>query len=236
MQISHGETPKDTGKVLSRYGHGIAIRNCFYGIGNKYIREVAKYSDIPVINLQCDVDHPCQSIADLMTIREKFGKNLRGMAAVQALRESGGFAVTVTDAEILSAIPELARSVAVFAEPAGATAYAGLKKAAALGKLSDSDTIAMVITGNGLKDINSAMGAQEVARVAEELQIPEEKSILLQHMILSHHGEPEFGAAVRPVCAESELLSMIDMTVPFVILSGRVSSEFHPGIRFERLS
>jgi len=55
------------------------------------------------------------------------------------------------------------------------------------------------------------MGAQEVARVAEELQIPEEKSILLQHMILSHHGEPEFGAAVRPVCAESELLSMIDM-------------------------
>jgi len=80
-----------------------------------------------------------------------------GMAAVQALRESGGFAVTVTDAEILSAIPELARSVAVFAEPAGATAYAGLKKAAALGKLSDSDTIAMVITGNGLKDINSAM-------------------------------------------------------------------------------
>jgi len=82
MQISHGETPKDTGKVLSRYGHGIAIRNCFYGIGNKYIREVAKYSDIPVINLQCDVDHPCQSIADLMTIREKFGKNLRGMKFV----------------------------------------------------------------------------------------------------------------------------------------------------------
>jgi len=32
MQISHGETPKDTGRVLSRYGHGIAIRNCFYGM------------------------------------------------------------------------------------------------------------------------------------------------------------------------------------------------------------
>jgi len=82
MQISHGETPKDTGKVLSRYGHGIAIRNCFYGIGNKYIREVAEYASIPVINLQCDVDHPCQAIADLMTIREKFGKNLRGLKFV----------------------------------------------------------------------------------------------------------------------------------------------------------
>ncbi|MEK7656844.1 MAG: ornithine carbamoyltransferase, partial [Elusimicrobiota bacterium] len=82
MQISHGETPKDTGKVLSRYGHGIAIRNCFYGVGNKYIREVAEHSSIPVINLQCDVDHPCQSIADLMTIREKFGTNLKGLKFV----------------------------------------------------------------------------------------------------------------------------------------------------------
>ena len=40
---------------------------------------------------------------------------------------------------------------------------------------------------------------------------PEEKSLLLQHMILSHHGEPEFGAAVRPMCAEAELLSEIDL-------------------------
>ena len=55
------------------------------------------------------------------------------------------------------------------------------------------------------------MGAQEVARTAEELGIPQEKSLLLQHMILSHHGEPEFGAAVKPICAESELLSYIDM-------------------------
>ncbi|MBI4870409.1 MAG: ornithine carbamoyltransferase [Candidatus Riflebacteria bacterium] len=82
LQISHGETPKDTGKVLSRYGHGIAIRNCFYGVGNKYIREVAHWADIPVINLQCDVDHPCQAAADLMTIREKFGNNLRGLKFV----------------------------------------------------------------------------------------------------------------------------------------------------------
>jgi 3'-5' exoribonuclease len=55
------------------------------------------------------------------------------------------------------------------------------------------------------------MGAQAVACAAEKLHIPEEKSALLQHMILSHHGEPEYGAAVRPICAESELLSYIDM-------------------------
>ena len=55
------------------------------------------------------------------------------------------------------------------------------------------------------------MGAHEVANVAAELNIPEEKSVLLQHIILSHHGEPDFGAAVRPMCAEGELLSFIDM-------------------------
>lgn len=55
------------------------------------------------------------------------------------------------------------------------------------------------------------MGAQEVAKLSAEIGMPEDKSVLLQHMILAHHGEPEFGAAVKPICAESELLSQIDM-------------------------
>ena len=55
------------------------------------------------------------------------------------------------------------------------------------------------------------MGAQEIAEVAKETGMPEEKTVLLQHLVLSHHGEPEFGAAVRPMCAEAELLSYIDM-------------------------
>ena len=54
------------------------------------------------------------------------------------------------------------------------------------------------------------MGAQEAAEVTKALGIPEEKGMLLQHLILSHHGEPEFGAAVKPACAEAELLSYID--------------------------
>ena len=55
------------------------------------------------------------------------------------------------------------------------------------------------------------MGAQEVAALASEREMPAEKSMLLQHLILSHHGQPEFGAVVPPQCAESELLSYIDM-------------------------
>lgn len=54
------------------------------------------------------------------------------------------------------------------------------------------------------------MGAQEVSEVCWDLEIPEEKSVLLQHLLLSHHGKPEYGAAVVPMCAEAELLSLID--------------------------
>lgn len=78
-QIAHGESPKDMGIILSSYGHGIAIRHDLVpGEGNSYMREVAKYATVPIFNMQCDVDHPFQTMADLMTIREHFGDNLKG--------------------------------------------------------------------------------------------------------------------------------------------------------------
>ncbi len=78
MQVSHGESAKDTGIILSSYGHGIAIRHDLIpGEGNAYMREVARWADKPVINMQCDIDHPCQTLADLMTIRELRGRDLR---------------------------------------------------------------------------------------------------------------------------------------------------------------
>jgi len=70
MQISHGESAKDTAIILSSYGHGIACRNCFWGVGNKYLRELAKWSTVPIMNLQDDLYHPMQALADLMTIQE----------------------------------------------------------------------------------------------------------------------------------------------------------------------
>jgi ornithine carbamoyltransferase len=78
MQISHGENARDTANVLSRYGEAIAIRHCAFGEGNAYIREVAEHSSVPVISMQCDVYHPCQILADLLTIREKHGRT-RGL-------------------------------------------------------------------------------------------------------------------------------------------------------------
>ncbi|MBE7554655.1 MAG: ornithine carbamoyltransferase [Anaerolineales bacterium] len=72
-QISHGDTAKEIGEIFGRYFDGIAIRQCDWGFGNKYIREVAEASRVPVLNMQCDVYHPFQILADLMTIIEKKG-------------------------------------------------------------------------------------------------------------------------------------------------------------------
>jgi len=72
-QISHGDTAKEIGEILGRYNDGLAIRNVDWGVGNQYIRDVAEASRVPVLNMQCDLFHPHQSLADLMTIMEKKG-------------------------------------------------------------------------------------------------------------------------------------------------------------------
>jgi N-acetylornithine carbamoyltransferase len=77
-QISHGDTAKEIGEILGRYCDGLAIRQCDWDFGNRYIREVAEASRVPVLNMQCDVYHPFQILADAMTIIERFGRNLRG--------------------------------------------------------------------------------------------------------------------------------------------------------------
>src|SRR5215213_4341636 len=77
-QISHGDTAKEIGEIIGRYTDGIAIRQCDWKFGNQYIREVAAASRVPVLNMQDDIFHPFQILADLMTIQERFGRDLRG--------------------------------------------------------------------------------------------------------------------------------------------------------------
>jgi len=79
-QVAHGESPKDMGIILSSYGHGLAIRHDLAPYeGNAWMREIARWAEIPIINLQCDIDHPTQTLADLMTLRETRGNDLRGL-------------------------------------------------------------------------------------------------------------------------------------------------------------
>jgi threonine synthase len=82
-----------------------------------------------------------------------------GVRAVRAARETGGAYLAVTDDAILAAMRDLAREAAVFAEPAGATAYAGLVAARPQGLLSPEWRVLVLNTGNGLKDVRAAMQA-----------------------------------------------------------------------------
>lgn len=77
--------------------------------------------------------------------------------AMAAVRETDGAYISVTDDEILKAVPALARGTGVFAEPAGATAYAALVKAVNQGMVSADEEIVVLNTGNGLKEVASAM-------------------------------------------------------------------------------
>jgi threonine synthase len=80
----------------------------------------------------------------------------KGMSAVT---ESGGAFVAVSDEEILQSIPMLARKAGVFGEPAGVAGTAGVKRAVELGIIDRSESVMIVMTGNGLKDILSAIRA-----------------------------------------------------------------------------
>ena len=89
-----------------------------------------------------------------------------GVRAVRAAKETGGTYVNVSDNEILKAIAELG-TVGVFAEPAGATAYAGLVKAISSGIVGSDDPILVLNTGSGLKDVRAAMQAVQPAPTIE---------------------------------------------------------------------
>ncbi len=81
-QIAHGDTEREMGEIFGRYFDGIAIRHVDWGIGNRYLNLVADSSRVPVLNMQCEIYHPHQCLADLMTIMEKKGRNLRGRKMV----------------------------------------------------------------------------------------------------------------------------------------------------------
>jgi N-acetylornithine carbamoyltransferase len=94
-QISHGDTAKEIGEILGRYNDGIAIRHCDWGAGNAYLRAVAQASRVPVLNMQCDIYHPHQALADLMTIIERFG-DPRGRTATVSWACAASYAKPVS--------------------------------------------------------------------------------------------------------------------------------------------
>ena len=99
----------------------------------------------------CDADTLADSIA--VGHPRNFNKGMR------AVTESGGAFVAISDEEILASITMLARKAGVFGEPAGAAGAAGVKRAVESGIIGRGDSVALIVTGNGLKDIQGAIRA-----------------------------------------------------------------------------
>ena len=103
---------------------------------------------------------------DAQTVADSISSGLPRdrIKALAAVTETGGAYICLSDDEILTAIPELARSTGVFAEPAGAAAYAGLVKAVDKRLVSGDEKIVVLNTGNGLKDVAGAMQAVDLVK------------------------------------------------------------------------
>lgn len=103
------------------------------------------------------------TIADSICV----GKPRDGLRAVKAIQESKGRALKVSDQKILDALVRLPRETGVFAEPAGACAFAGFLQAVEKNLFASTDSVVVVNTGNGLKDIDSAIRMMEIPETTE---------------------------------------------------------------------
>ncbi len=104
-----------------------------------------------------------ETIADSISV----GIPRNGIKALNALHESGGYMVDVSDEEILTAMRVLAQKTGVFGEPAGVTSFAGIMKMNKLGLLKGDEKVVSIVSGSGLKDIKSAMKAAGKANTVE---------------------------------------------------------------------
>lgn len=190
-QIGRGEPIADTARVLSRYCDGIMIRT----FGQDEVEELAKYADIPVINGLTDFAHPCQVLADLMTIREKMtrldglkltfigdGNNMANSLIVGGLK--CGMEVAVACPEGYDPDPK----VLEFAKTAGKFTLTREPKEAA----ADADAV--------FTDVWASMGQEgETARrcaafegiyqVNEDLMSLAHSGCMVQHCLPAHRGE-----------------------------------------------
>ncbi|MCM2315129.1 MAG: knotted carbamoyltransferase YgeW [Thermoanaerobaculia bacterium] len=110
-QVSHGETSVETGAMLGMNSHALGIRHdLILGEGNSFMRDAKKGIDdylaatgddrvVPVVNLQCDIDHPTQTLADLLWLREKFPGGLNGKTVTMSWAYSPSYAKPLSVAQ-----------------------------------------------------------------------------------------------------------------------------------------
>jgi knotted carbamoyltransferase YgeW len=144
-QVAHGETASETGAMLGMNAHALGVRHdLILGEGNAFMQDLKRGIDeylahtgdprkVPVVNLQCDVDHPTQTLADALWLRERFPEGLRGKTIAVSWAYSPSYAKPLSVPQGLAMLlPRLGAHVRL-AHPPGYRLLDGCLEAAAQG-------------------------------------------------------------------------------------------------------
>lgn len=208
MQIGRGEPIEDTARVLSRFIQGIMIRT----FSQDEVEKLAKYASIPVINGLTDEEHPCQVLADLMTIRENKnileglkvafigdGNNMANSLMIGCLKVGMNFAVA--SPENYTASKKYLNRAREIAEKEGVTFTITTSP---LEAAKDADVIITDVWASMGREgeANERIKAFEGFQVNKELMTIADKNAMVLHCLPAHRGE-EISAEILEEHADS---------------------------------
>ncbi len=227
LQLGRGESIKATARVLSRYVDGIMIRT----YAQSDVEELARFSSVPVINGLTDAWHPCQVLADLMTVREQKGSlegkklccvgdgnNMANSLLVGGLRT--GMEVRIATPK---GYPPSPQAMAVAAEYPGQFTWTDDRFAAA----KDADVIFTDVWTSMGQEAQAQQRAQAFAgwQVNRELVSLAKPDVMIQHCLPAHIGEEiaedVFEAHVPEIYEEAENRLHVQKAVLVLCMEGK---------------
>jgi ornithine carbamoyltransferase len=195
LQLARGETIRDTAVVLSRYLDGIVIRT----FAQEDVEELALHATIPVVNALTDASHPCQILADLMTIRERRGR-LEGLKLVY-LGDGNNVCASLLVGAATFGMHAVAATPAAYAPPEGALAVARERAAASGGSVDVTTAVRGTVAGADVlyTDVWTSMGQEaenerrrrDLAGYGIDDRVLSEagEQALVLHCLPAHYGE-----------------------------------------------
>ena len=195
LQLARGETIRDTAVVLSRYLDGLVIRT----FAQEDVEELALHATIPVVNALTDASHPCQILADLMTIRERRGR-LEGLKLVY-LGDGNNVCASLLVGAATFGMHAVAATPAAYAPPERAVAVARERAAASGGSVDVTTHVRGAVAGADVlyTDVWTSMGQEaenerrrrDLAGYGIDDRVLSEagEQALVLHCLPAHYGE-----------------------------------------------
>ena len=195
LQLARGETIRDTAVVLSRYVDGLVIRT----FAQDDVEELARHASIPVVNALTDEAHPCQILADLMTIRERRGR-LEGLKLVY-VGDGNNVCASLLVGAATFGMHAVAATPAAYAPPQEAVAVARERAAASGGSVEVTEDVHAAVAGADAlyTDVWTSMGQEtenerrrsDLAGYGIDAELLREagEQALVLHCLPAHYGE-----------------------------------------------